>query len=56
MSGGVSCDPYTGSGAYTSGSGGVITGTQGGPAPEDPWMAGAYRYIVPGTKLWEIRV
>jgi len=43
MSGGVSCDPYTGSGAYTSGSGGVITGTQGFPAPEDPWMAGAYR-------------
>ena len=43
MSGGVFCDPYTGSGAYTSGSGGVITGTRGGPAPEDPWMAGAYR-------------
>ena len=36
-------DPFTGGAAYTSGSGGAVTGSQGGPPPEDPWMAGAYR-------------
>ena len=38
---GVSGDPLTGGGAYTSGSGGVVTG--GGGPPPDPWMQGAYR-------------
>ena len=38
---GVSGDPLTGGGAYTSGSGGVVTG--GGAPPPDPWMQGAYR-------------
>ena len=37
----VSGDPLTGGGAYTSGSGGVVTG--GGAPPPDPWMQGAYR-------------
>ena len=40
---GQSCDPLTGGGAYTSGSGGVVTGSRQGPPPEDPWMQGAYR-------------
>ena len=37
----MSVDPFTGGGAYTSGTGGGAR-PGGAPAP-DPWMQGAYR-------------